>query len=54
MGQLDKLDSLLQIKELNIIQWVPGANAPKERDWLEVYEKILNTGKKSTDIWLMG
>lgn len=44
-GQLDKLDSLLQIPELKGVQWVPGAAEADVSCWPEVYRKIRNAGK---------
>lgn len=44
-GALTHLDSLLEIKELNGIQWVPGAGAKPAKDWLETLQKIQNAGK---------
>lgn len=44
-GQLPHLDSLLSIKELKGIQWIPGAGQPDERHWPEVYRKIRRAGK---------
>lgn len=44
-GQLPHLDSLLRIKELKGVQWIPGAGAPDERHWPEVYRKIRRAGK---------
>jgi len=44
-GQLAHLDSLLAIKELKGIQWIPGAGAPDQRHWPEVYRKIRKAGK---------
>lgn len=44
-GQLDKLDSLLEIPELKGIQWVPGAAEADVSNWPEVYRKIRDAGK---------
>ena len=44
-GQLPHLDSLLEIKELKGIQWVPGAGQPGYAEWPEVYRKIRRAGK---------
>ncbi len=53
-GQLAHLDSMLQIETLDCIQWVPGAGQPEGEHWLDVYRKILESGKKlqvfSTDL----
>ena len=44
-GALRHLDRLLQIPNLNGIQWVPGAGAPPAREWIRVYKKIQAAGK---------
>jgi len=44
-GQLVHLDSLLEIKELKGIQWVPGDGQPGITHWPEVYKKIRKAGK---------
>ena len=44
-GQLAHLDSLLEIEQLDVVQWVPGANAPDISQWPQVYEKIVTAGK---------
>ncbi len=44
-GELPHLDSLLSIKELKGIQWIPGAGAPESKLWPEVYRKIRDAGK---------
>lgn len=45
VGQLKHLDSILGIKELNGVQWVPGAGKPEQDEWPEVQLKIIRTGK---------
>lgn len=45
-GQLAHLDSLLKIKELDAVQWIPGDGKPSQTEWPEVYQKILAAGKK--------
>jgi len=45
VGQLNKLDSLLEIKELDGVQWVPGAGKPDMAHWPEVYRKIAASDK---------
>ncbi len=42
---LPHLDSLLEIEELDGIQWVPGAGQPWCQHWPEVYKKIRDAGK---------
>ena len=44
-GALQHLDSLLDIKELNAIQWVCGAGNEGFSRWLPVYKKIQAKGK---------
>jgi len=44
-GAVDKLDLLLDIKELDGIQWVPGAGAPTAVHWLPMLKKIQSKGK---------
>jgi 5-methyltetrahydrofolate--homocysteine methyltransferase len=45
VGQLPHLDSLLAIKELKGVQWVPGTGKPQGEGWPEVYAKIRRAGK---------
>ncbi len=44
-GQIAHLDSLLSIKELKGVQWIPGAGKPGISQWPEVYRKICDSGK---------
>ncbi len=44
-GQLAHLDSLLEIDELDGVQWVPGDGNPGCAEWPEVYRKIRDAGK---------
>ncbi len=44
-GALKHLDSLLDIKELNAIQWVFGAGNGGPTDWFDVYKKCQAAGK---------
>ncbi|MCX7842892.1 MAG: hypothetical protein N2489_07450 [Clostridia bacterium] len=44
-GMVCHLDSLLEIKELNAIQWQPGAGAPNPVQWPDLLKKIQNKGK---------
>ena len=46
VGELPHLDMLLSTDSIKGIQWTPGAGEPAERDWTELYEKILASGKK--------
>lgn len=44
-GALRHLDRLLELDQLNGVQWVQGAGAPPPRAWLDVYKKIQRAGK---------
>ncbi len=44
-GALHHLDSLLEIKELDAIQWVPGSGNEGYERWVNVYQKIQKAGK---------
>ena len=44
-GAIRHLDSLLKIKNLNGIQWVPGAGALEAVNWTDLLKKILKSGK---------
>ncbi|MDD4062092.1 MAG: hypothetical protein PHW08_15500 [Kiritimatiellae bacterium] len=44
-GALPHLDSLLEIEELDGIQWVPGAGNPEPAHWPEVLSRIRQAGK---------
>ncbi|MHB0998362.1 MAG: trimethylamine corrinoid protein 2 [Armatimonadota bacterium] len=44
-GALRHLDSLLEIPELNAIQWVYGEGNGRASDWLHVYKKCQAAGK---------
>lgn len=45
VGQLNHLDSVLEIIELNAVQWVPGDGKPGQSQWPDVYRKIAMAGK---------
>lgn len=45
VGQLPHLDSLLSIKELKGVQWVPGDGKPAWYTWIDVYKRIRDAGK---------
>ena len=45
VGQLNHLDSLLEIEELDAVQWVPGDGRPSQREWPQVLQKIQAAGK---------
>lgn len=44
-GELKHLDTLLELKNLNAVQWIPGAGMPDQSNWPDVYKKISNAGK---------
>ena len=44
-GALQHLDSLLEIPELNALQWVPGAGNEWVMPWLDVFKKALKAEK---------
>jgi hypothetical protein len=44
-GQIAHLDSLLTIKELKGVQWIPGAGQPPMEEWPDIYRKIKKAGK---------
>ena len=45
IGALRHLDSVLSIKNLDGIQWVPGAGNPPQSQWTELLLRIQNAGK---------
>lgn len=49
-GELPHLESLLEIDELDGVQWVPGDGQPPITEWPEVHRKISDAGKK-IQIW---
>ncbi|MHB9033291.1 MAG: uroporphyrinogen decarboxylase/cobalamine-independent methonine synthase family protein, partial [Anaerolineae bacterium] len=44
-GEIPHLPSLLSLKRLRGIQWVPGDGAPLHHHWLELYQRIIGGGK---------
>lgn len=48
------LDALLDIEELNAIQWTPGVGQPQGGDpcWYDLYRKILVNGKSIMPCWV--
>ena len=48
------LDALLEIEELNAIQWTPGVGEPQGGNprWYELYKKILKNGKSIMPCWV--
>jgi len=45
-GALKHLDSVLSMKDLNCVQWIPGDGNPSWGEWPEVYRRISGAGKK--------
>lgn len=46
IGNLNHLDVLLQIPEIQAIQWVYGAGQPSAVHWMDVYGRIASAGKQ--------
>jgi hypothetical protein len=46
---LRHLDDILSIKNIDVIQWVPGDGQPRTPEWLELLKKIQKAGK---GLWL--
>ena len=46
IGQLQHLDSILEIESIKGIQWIPGDGQPDISKWPDVYKKIHNAGKR--------
>jgi hypothetical protein len=44
-GALRHLDSILTIRELDALQWVPGAGREGYSQWIPIYQKIQAAGK---------
>lgn len=44
-GALRHLDSILSIRELDALQWVPGAGSEQFTRWIHVYQKVQAAGK---------
>lgn len=51
---LRHLDAILEIGELNAIQWTPGYGEPQGGDpcWYDLYRKILSSGKSVMPCWV--
>ena len=54
VGAMHHLDALLEIKELNAIQWTPGVGEPQggSPKWYDLYKKILASGKSVMACWV--
>jgi len=42
---LGHLDDILSIKEIDVIQWVPGDGQPRTIEWMDLLKKIQKAGK---------
>jgi hypothetical protein len=51
---LRHLDAVLEIEELNAVQWTPGIGQPQGGDpcWYDLYRKILRAGKSVMPCWV--
>jgi len=47
-GALIHLPAILELAEIDAVQWVAGAGEPGERDWTDLYREIAATGKGLT------
>lgn len=54
VGALHHLPALLEIEELNAIQWTPGVGEPQggSPKWYDLYKKILAAGKSIMACWV--
>lgn len=54
VGAIRHLDALLEIEELNAIQWTPGAGQPQGGDpcWYDLYKRIRNAEKSIMPCWV--
>ncbi len=54
VGAMHHLDALLEIDELNAIQWTPGVGEPQggSPKWYDLYRKILDHGKSIMACWV--
>ena len=54
VGALRHLPALLEIEELDAIQWTPGVGQPQGGDpqWYDVYRRILDGGKSIMACWV--
>lgn len=54
VGAMHHLPALLEIEELNAIQWTPGVGEPQggSPKWYELYKKILAAGKSIMACWV--
>ena len=51
VGEVKHLEHLLELPQLDAVQWVWGDGTPSGRHWVELYEKVARAGK---GIYLLG
>jgi len=44
-GCLPHLDDILSLKDIDVIQWVPGAGRPAMHEWMDVLKRCQDAGK---------
>lgn len=44
-GALPHLDNILAVRDLDVIQWMPGAGQPEHIGWIDLLKKIQKAGK---------
>jgi hypothetical protein len=54
VGAIIHLDSVLEIEELNAVQWTPGIGQPQGGDpqWYDLYRRIKAAGKSVMPCWV--
>ncbi len=54
VGAIHHLPALLEIEELNAVQWTPGVGQPQggNAKWYDLYKQILNAGKSIMACWV--
>lgn len=54
VGALHHLPALLEVEELNAIQWTPGVGEPQggSPKWYDLYRRILDAGKSIMACWV--
>lgn len=54
VGALHHLPALLEIEELNAIQWTPGVGEPQggSPKWYDLYRRIIDSGKSIMACWV--
>ena len=49
-GAIRHLPEICEIAELNCVQWIPGAGAPPQSQWIELLKQIQELGK-TVQVW---